>query len=129
MRGLPIKRLDLTWQRESDQPVTDQGIVFLEGLPLTHLELKGNLNMTDAGLAALQCFSMVKLSLDGHECPFTDQGLLYFCNMSSLRNLTLKGGNRQITEQGRAALKAVLPEVSMHVCNSDNWRPSIYPYF
>lgn len=112
LRGLPLERLVLKWQMRGDHRITDQGLVFLNGLPLTHLELFGNLNLTDAGLAALQDFRLAHVEISGKECPFTDRGLMHFCNMRSLTSLVLEGGNNHITEQGSDALKSLMPNLS-----------------
>jgi hypothetical protein len=108
---LDLRNEDFTEKERPDPRITDAGLAHLGGLTkLTYLNLQGH-KVTDAGLgklAGLQNLEFLALSFSG----VTDAGLVHLYGMQRLRSLHLY--NTRITPEGRARLKARLPQLTVY---------------
>jgi hypothetical protein len=95
--------------------ITDKGLMNLAGLPLNYLCLRDN-DISDVGLLELKGMDTLQcLFLEGTKV--TDVGIQ---NLSALRNLRLLGiDSTNVTENGKIALKATLPNVRFFQSRKD----------
>lgn len=103
LRHLPLTSLNV---RGGAHPpnissVSDAGLGFLEGIPLTNLGLGGNVLVTDEGIEFLRDMPLTSLSLEGCD-QISDEGLEFLWEVP-LTSLDL-AGCPLVTDQGLLAL-------------------------
>jgi len=93
--------------------VTNAGLVHLKDMTqLTRLGLVGSKGISDAGLKVLGRYRQLT-NLDLRETRITDAGLRHLSKLVALKHVNAY--HTGVTEQGAAALKAVLPGVTVQI--------------
>jgi Leucine-rich repeat (LRR) protein len=99
----PLKRLETLGIEYNG--ITDAGLRHLRTFPhLKHLFLKGNFQITDAGMETLGEMQQLE-SLDVMEIPVSDRGVKYLAGLTNLRELHLR--TKKLTNVGLAHLQAL----------------------
>ena len=88
-------------------PVTDAGLVHLNGLTRMHRLILSRTRVTDAGLVHLKGLTSLK-ELQLHDTEVTDAGLLHLKGLTSLEELNLI--RTKVTDAGVKELQAALPK-------------------